>query len=489
MQRLFSEHQINNTNSCAEWAEIFSQSINIISLIVFPLQTGFEIPDLRLISEGDILGDRLSSGRRPSRRAHDFLSDATKLGIGDLVVHVEHGVGRFEGLETIETSSAPHDCIKILYSGGDHLYLPVENIEMVGRYGSTQEEVRLDTLGTQTWKNRKLRVKNQIRDMAAELIQTASERVLKRADPLLPELSAYEEFCGRFPYLETEDQLRGIDECLADIGTSVPMDRLICGDVGFGKTEVALRTAFVAVQSGKQVAVVTPTTLLSRQHFETFVERFKGFPFSIAQLSRLVPGKEATKVRDGLVNGEIDVVIGTHALLSKSISFERLGLFIIDEEQHFGVAQKERLKSLKSAVHVLTLTATPIPRTLQLALSGVRSMSIIATPPIDRLAVRTFILPYDGVVVKEAILREQEAVADTAVVAGKDEKWGEVPVAFIELKPGMVLEEEQARELYRNRIASYKHPKAIIFLENLPRNSMGKVLKYELREKARDLPP
>ena len=407
LQRLFFEHQINNTKICTEWEEIFSQSIDIISLIVFPLQTGFEIPDLRLISEGDILGNRLTSGRRSSRRAHDFLSDATKLAVGDLVVHVEHGVGRFEGLETIETSSAPHDCLKILYSGGDHLYLPVENIEMVGRYGSSQEEVRLDTLGTNAWKNRKSRVKAQIRDMAAELIQTAAERVLKKADPLILESSAYEEFCGRFPYWETEDQLRGIDDCLADISTSVPMDRLICGDVGFGKTEVALRTAFVAVQSGKQVAVVTPTTLLSRQHFETFVERFKGFPFLIAQLSRLVSGKESTKVRDGLESGAVDIVIGTHALLAKSINFKRLGLFIIDEEQHFGVAQKERLKSLKSAVHVLTLTATPIPRTLQLALSGVRSMSVIATPPIDRLAVRTFILPYDGVVIKEAILREQ----------------------------------------------------------------------------------
>ena len=407
LHKLLSENDINNLAACEEWAQIFSFSLEIVSLIVFPVQTGFETPDLMMISEGDILGDQMFSVRRRQRKAQDFISDATKLAVNDVVVHVEHGIGKFEGLETIDTTAAPHDCIKILYSGGDHLYLPVENIEMLGRYGSAQDEVRLDTLGSQAWKTRKMRVKSQIRDMAAELIQTAAERVLKQADSMVPEFSAYEEFCGRFPYVETEDQLKGIDECLSNIASSIPMDRLICGDVGFGKTEVALRTAFVAVQSGKQVAIVTPTTLLSRQHFETFIERFKGFSFSIAQLSRLVTAKESKRVRDGLQNGEIDIVIGTHAVLSKSIQFRCLGLFIVDEEQHFGVAQKERLKNLKSGVHVLTLTATPIPRTLQLALSGVRSMSVIATPPVDRLAVRTFILPYDAVIIKEAIQRER----------------------------------------------------------------------------------
>jgi len=407
LAKLLSGYGITNMVNCEEWKKIFTDSSDAICLIVFPLETGFAIDNLTLISEGDVLGDRLSRGRNLNKKARDFISDATKLIVGDLVVHTEHGVGRFQGLTTIETSSAPHDCVQILYSGGDYLYLPVENLDVLGRYGSGSDEARLDTLGSHVWRNRKSRVKSQIRDMAAELIHTAAERVLKKADAMVPESVAFEEFCGRFPYVETEDQLSGIEECLAGISRSVPMDRLICGDVGFGKTEVALRTAFVAAQSGKQVAIVAPTTLLARQHYETFSERFKGFGFSIAQLSRLVPVKKGEKVREGLRDGEIDIVIGTHALLSKSIRFKRLGLFIIDEEQHFGVGQKEQLKSLKSGVHVLTLTATPIPRTLQLALSGVRSMSIIATPPIDRLSVRTFILPYDGVVVKEAILREQ----------------------------------------------------------------------------------
>ena len=407
LTKLLSEYSITKIINCEMWKTIITAPLDAICLIVFPLETGFEIDSLTLISEGDVLGARLTRGRNLIKRARDFISDSTQLTIGDLVVHTDHGVGRFQGLMTIETSSAPHDCVQILYSGGDYLYLPVENIDMLGRYGSGSDNARLDTLGSHVWRNRKSRVKAQIRDMAAELIHTAADRVLRKADAMVAEPVAFEEFCGRFPYLETADQLSGIEECLAGISSSVPMDRLICGDVGFGKTEVALRTAFVAAQSGKQVAIVTPTTLLARQHYETFAERFKGFGFFVAQLSRLVSVKKAEKVREGLQNGEIDIVIGTHALLSKSIRFKRLGLFIIDEEQHFGVGQKEQLKSLKSGVHVLTLTATPIPRTLQLALSGVRSMSIIATPPIDRLSVRTFILPYDGVIVKEAILREQ----------------------------------------------------------------------------------
>ncbi len=407
LEKLLSEYEITSITNCVAWKEVFSTELDTICLVVFPLETGFVIDDLILISEGDVLGDRLSRGRKFNKRARDFISDATKLIVGDLVVHTEHGVGRFQGLTTIEASSAPHDCVQILYSGGDYLYLPVENLDVLGRYGSGSDEARLDTLGSHVWKNRKSRVKAQIRDMAAELIQTAAERILKKAEPMVPEPAGFEEFCGRFPYVETEDQLSGIEECLSGIASSVPMDRLICGDVGFGKTEVALRTAFVAAQSGKQVAIVTPTTLLARQHYETFSERFKGFSFSIALLSRLVSLKKSEQVREGLRNGEIDIVIGTHALLSKNIKFKRLGLFVIDEEQHFGVGQKEQLKSLKSGVHVLTLTATPIPRTLQLALSGVRSMSIIATPPIDRLSIRTFILPYDGVIIKEAILREQ----------------------------------------------------------------------------------
>src|SRR5581483_1467779 len=245
-------------------------------------------------------------------------------------------------------------------------------------------------------------------EIAAELVRVAAARKLREAPKFTPPQGLYDEFCARFPYDETEDQDAAIAAVLEDLASGRPMDRLICGDVGFGKTEVALRAAFVAAMSGHQVAVIAPTTLLARQHFKTFSERFAGYPVRIRQLSRMVPPKEAAEAKAGLADGSVDIVIGTHALLSRSIAFKRLGLLIVDEEQHFGVVQKERLKELRADVHVLTLTATPIPRTLQLALSGVREMSVIATPPVDRLAVRTFVMPSDPVVLREAILRERD---------------------------------------------------------------------------------
>src|SRR5262249_24906201 len=243
---------------------------------------------------------------------------------------------------------------------------------------------------------------------AGELIRVAAERQMRPGDVLHPQEGIYEEFAARFPYPETEDQLTAITDTLADMAAGKPMDRLICGDVGFGKTEVALRAAFIAAMAGSQVAVVVPTTLLARQHFRSFSERFAGLPLRIGRLSRLVAAKEAREVKNELAEGRLDIVIGTHALLAKDVRFAHLGLFVVDEEQHFGVAQKEKLKQLKADVHVLTLTATPIPRTLQLALSGVREMSIITSPPIDRLAVRTFVMPYDPVTIREAIMRERD---------------------------------------------------------------------------------
>ena len=250
-------------------------------------------------------------------------------------------------------------------------------------------------------------MKQRIRDMADELIRIAAARKIRDAAIMAPGEGTWDEFCARFPFAETEDQSRAIADVLEDLASGRPMDRLICGDVGFGKTEVALRAAFVAAMSGAQVAVVVPTTLLARQHFRTFSERFAGLPVKVAQLSRMVAAKEAAEVRRGIADGTINIVIGTHALLAKSIEFADLGLLVVDEEQHFGVAHKERLKELKADVHVLTLTATPIPRTLQLALTGVREMSLIATPPVDRLAVRTFIMPFDAVVIREALQRER----------------------------------------------------------------------------------
>jgi transcription-repair coupling factor (superfamily II helicase) len=379
-----------------------------IGLVILPLEQGFVTDALALLGEQDILGDRLARAPRRRRNLDDFITEATSLAAGDLVVHAEHGIGRYDGLETLDVAGAPHDCLKVTYAGDDRLFVPVENIEVLSRYGSEDAGAQLDRLGGVAWQSRKARVKQRIREIAGELIRIAAERQLRPGESLAPPEGLYEEFAARFPYPETEDQLRAIEDTLADMASGKPMDRLICGDVGFGKTEVALRAAFIAAFGGAQVAVVVPTTLLARQHYRTFSERFAGLPVHIAQLSRLVAPKNAKQVKADIAAGHIEIAIGTHALLAKDVHFQHLGLVVVDEEQHFGVAQKEKLKQLKADVHVLTLTATPIPRTLQLALSGVREMSIIATPPIDRLAVRTFVTPFDPVVLREAILRERD---------------------------------------------------------------------------------
>src|SRR5215469_2269479 len=379
-----------------------------VGLAVLPVEQGFITDALVLLGEQDILGDRLARRARRRRNLDQFISEAAALTPGDLVVHVDHGIGRYEALEAIAVAGAPHDCVRVLYAGDDKLYIPVENIEVLSRFGSEDAGVQLDRLGGVAWQSRKARVKQRIRDIAGQLIRVAAERQLRPGEVLPPPEGIYEEFAARFPYPETDDQLNAIADTLADMASGKPMDRLICGDVGFGKTEVALRAAFIAAMAGSQVAMVVPTTLLSRQHFRSFTERFAGLPLRIAQISRLVPAKETREVKKELAEGRIDIVIGTHALLAKDVRFAHLGLLIVDEEQHFGVAQKEKLKQLKADVHVLTLTATPIPRTLQLALSGVREMSLIASPPIDRLAVRTFVMPYDPVTVREAIMRERD---------------------------------------------------------------------------------
>lgn len=373
-------------------------------LAIWPLDHGFESRGLTVVSEQDVLGERLLQSARRKRRAEDFITEAQSLTPGDLVVHIEHGVGRFLGLEVIAAAGSAHECLALEYADRAKLYLPVENIELLSRYG--HEEGLLDKLGGGAWQARKARLKQRIREMAGRLIRIAAERELRRAPAISPPGELWDQFLARFPYAETDDQLQAIEDVLADMDSGTPMDRLICGDVGFGKTEVALRAAFVAAMSGVQVAVVAPTTLLARQHFQNFSERFRGFPLQLRQLSRFVPAREADETRKGLADGSVDIVIGTHALLAKGVKFRDLGLLIVDEEQHFGVAHKERLKELRSDVHVLTLTATPIPRTLQLALSGVRSLSVIATPPIDRLAIRTYVSEFDTVTLREALLRE-----------------------------------------------------------------------------------
>ena len=403
---VLSDHGLPAMRPVESWQDAAALHENAVGVAVLGLERGFECDTFAIISEQDILGDRMARPRGArGKRAQNFLAEASSLAAGDLVTHIEHGIGRYVGLQTIDVAGAPHDCLELQYDGGK-LFLPVENIELLTRYGSDEGTAQLDRLGGAGWQQRKARMKERVREIAAELIRIAAARQLKSIEPVDPPQGIYDEFCARFPYQETEDQERAIVETVEDLAKGRPMDRLVCGDVGFGKTEVALRAAFVEAMSGSQVAVVVPTTLLARQHYRTFSERFAGFAIKVRQLSRFVEAKDARETRTGLESGDVDIVIGTHALLAKSITFKHLGLVIVDEEQHFGVTHKERLKALKADVHVLTLTATPIPRTLQLALSGVRDLSLITTPPVDRLAVRTFVTPYDPLVIREALLRE-----------------------------------------------------------------------------------
>jgi transcription-repair coupling factor (superfamily II helicase) len=404
---LLADHGVARIADADDWQEALGLAADgRVTLLVLGLDHGFTAPDVAVLTEQDMLGDRLVRRAKRKKSADAFLAELATLSPGDLVVHTDHGIGRYEGLTQIPVAKAPHDCVALSYAGGDKLYVPVENLEVLSRYGSDSEGVSLDKLGGEAWQRRKAKMKERIREIAGELLKTAAERALRPATVAEPDTAGYPAFVDRFPYQETDDQDRAIGDVIEDLGAGKPMDRLVCGDVGFGKTEVALRAAFVAAMAGMQVVVICPTTLLARQHHMNFVERFRGFPIEIGRLSRLVPDKEAKATKAGLADGSIDIVVGTHALLAKGIEFKRLGLVIVDEEQRFGVTHKERLKGLKTDVHVLTLTATPIPRTLQMAMSGLRELSVIQTPPVDRLAVRTYIMPWDGVVIREALLRE-----------------------------------------------------------------------------------
>ncbi|WP_375623567.1 MULTISPECIES: transcription-repair coupling factor [unclassified Bartonella] len=404
--QVLDEHGLKKIDVAKSLQTVKATPRDRVLAAVIMIEHGFEAEDLAIIAEQDIFGDRFI--RSPKRRKNNtnFISEISALNSGDIIVHIDHGIGQFVGLKTIRTTGILRDCLEIRYAGGDLLFLPVENIELLSRYGSEGTEITLDKLGGVAWQARKARLKKHLLEMAGQLIRIAAERMTRAAPTLLPPVGTFDEFVACFPYEETEDQMNAIDAVLDDLASGKPMDRLICGDVGFGKTEVAIRSAFVAALNGYQVAVVVPTTLLSRQHYKTFISRFQGLPVKIGHASRLVKAKELAQVKKGLSDGTIDIVIGTHALLSGAVNFLRLGLLIIDEEQHFGVKHKERLKELKSDIHVLTLSATPIPRTLGLALSGVRELSLITTPPIDRMAVRTFISPFDALVIRETLLRE-----------------------------------------------------------------------------------
>jgi len=437
LQVLLMEHGFHNIR-IDTWKESKNVKGKTIGLAVLPLEYGFETENLFIFSEQDVLGERITRTAKKKRSSEVFLQEASNFAEGDLVVHKDHGIGRFEGLVAVEVSGAAHDCLKLVYADGDKLFVPVENIEMVSRFGLEEENAQLDKLGGASWQNRKAKLKQRIKIAATALLKTAAERLVKQGIIAEAPQLTYDEFTARFPYVETEDQDRAISEVLDDLSSGKPMDRLVCGDVGFGKTEVAMRAAFaVACNEEKpmQVALVCPTTLLARQHFRNFRERFSGFPVTVRQLSRMVTAKEQKDTKEKLANGEVDIVIGTHALLAKTIEFKRLGLVIVDEEQHFGVGQKEKLKELKSDVHVLTLSATPIPRTLQMSLTGVRDLSLITTPPIDRLAVRSFVIPFDPVVIREAMLRELHRGGKCFVVTPRIKDIADLKWQIAELVP------------------------------------------------------
>ena len=432
------DHGIEPIEPVNSWQDVLALPVNTAAIAILPIENGFTAPDFTVLTEQDIFGDRLARPKQKRRRSDKFILEASSLAVGDLVVHVEHGIGRFEGLETVQLSGGPHECLKLVYDGNDKLFVPVENIDVISRYGSEEAGV-VDRLGGVGWQGRRARIKKRLKDMADALLRIAASRHIKRTEALVVPEGTYNEFATGFPYSETDDQLRAVENVLEDLGSGSPMDRLVCGDVGFGKTEVAMRAAFVAAMAGKQVAVVVPTTLLCRQHYKNFTARFSAFNLHVAQLSRLITTTDAKKVKEDLKEGRVDIIIGTHALLSKSIEFARLGLVIVDEEQHFGVKQKERLKELTDNVHVLTLTATPIPRTLQLALTGVRELSLIATPPVDRLAVRTFVLPYDPITIREALLRERYRGGQSFYVCPRLEDLPKIEERLRELVPELTM--------------------------------------------------
>jgi len=384
-----------------------------LGLTVAALEQGLllEEPRLAIISEGQLFGEQAVQHRRRkaarTRDADAVIRDLTELSLGAPVVHEDHGVGRYQGMQTLTVGGVTTEFITIEYAGGDKLYVPVSSLHLIGRYtGAAPEQAPLHKLGSDQWTKAKRRAAEKVRDVAAELLDIYARRAARQGFAFAAPDAQYRAFAATFPFEETPDQQTAINAVIEGLTHSQPMDRLVCGDVGFGKTEVAMRAAFIAAQNNRQVAVLVPTTLLAQQHYQNFQDRFADWPVKVASLSRFASGKEQSAVLQGLADGNVDIVIGTHKLLQSDIKFKRLGLVIVDEEHRFGVRQKEWLKSLRSEVHVLTLTATPIPRTMNMALAGMRDLSIIATPPSRRLAIKTFVREWDGGLIREACLRE-----------------------------------------------------------------------------------
>lgn len=363
---------------------------------------------IETISENDFLQTNSEINANTLTR---LLKEQNTLRVNDLVIHVDYGLGKFAGLTTIKQNGIENDFIKIEYRDNASLLIPVENCDLITKYSNYNESIILDKLGkSNVWNEKKIKIRQQIQKIANELLDIAVKRQLSRAQIFTINNGEFEEFCKVFPYELTKDQQKAVEEIADDLSSGKVMDRLLCGDVGFGKTEVAIRASFIVATNKykAQVAIVAPTTLLCRQHYKRFCERFVNTNVVIKSLSRFTPPKEARQIKEQLKNGEIDIIIGTHALLSKSIEFKNLGLVVIDEEQVFGVAQKEKLKALKNNCHILSMSATPIPRTLQMSISGIRDLSLLTTPPLDRINVETHVIEYDNEIVKQAIQRELE---------------------------------------------------------------------------------
>ena len=380
-----------------------------VDVAVAPLQRGFDLPpeDVVVLTEQDIFGLRVARRAVRATRRGQAVERLAQIQEGDFLVHAEHGISRYGGLVQLEIGGVQQELLLLLYNRGDKLYIPVSRLAQIQSYSSADgQSPRLDRLGGQVWTRTKARVRRAVEDMADELLAVIAARKLLQGHAFPAPDADYEEFEARFPYEDTPDQRRASEDVLADLQKPAPMDRLVCGDVGFGKTEIACRAAYVATAAGKQVAFLVPTTLLCRQHFETLCERFADTPVNIGTLSRLSTPKQLRLVREGLASGRIDLAVGTHRLLSKDVVFRNLGLIIIDEEHRFGVAHKERLKQLRKLVDVLTLSATPIPRTLQMAFSGMRDLSVMTTPPPDRIAVRTQVCRFSDEIVRDAVDRE-----------------------------------------------------------------------------------
>lgn len=395
----------------ASWQE-FVEGDQHLAISLAPLEQGLILnqPSLALIAEPQFFGERVQQQRRrrqSQENAELVVKNLTELKPGAPVVHIDHGVGRYRGLETITVDDQTNEFLTLEYAEGARLYVPVTSLHLISRFSGADEELApLHKLGNDAWQKAKRKAAEQVRDTAAELLDVYARRAARKGFAFSDPKAAYLQFAAGFPFEETPDQQRTIESVIADMLSPKPMDRLVCGDVGFGKTEVAMRAAFVAVHSGKQVAILAPTTLLAQQHYETFKDRFADWPVTIEVLSRFRTQKEVDEAVKRLADGKIDIVVGTHKLLQPDVKYKDLGLLIIDEEHRFGVRQKEQLKALRAEIDILTLTATPIPRTLNMSMAGIRDLSIIATPPARRLSVKTFVRQYDQAVIKEAILRE-----------------------------------------------------------------------------------